>query len=231
METFEARMQARTDWGEEAVALRFSRPTAYDFVPGQYAVVTVQTPDGPVGKPFTIASAPLDDYLEFTTRISDSAFKQALDALVPGDPIRVSKPSGRLLVPSGASRLVFLVGGVGITPARSILRHAVQTGLPLQAFVFFGNRDDECIPYRAEFEAMETSGVRIVHVLEHPSDGWQGERGFITAELVRRHGALSAPALWIVAGPPVMVGAMERVLDELAIPAEERMIERFAGYA
>lgn len=231
MNTFPTRLIDHTECGEDAVTLRFERPQDYRFTAGQYAVLHVEGPEGPVGKPFTIASAPSDEWLEFTTRISPSVFKQTLNGLTPGDPASVSAPGGRLVLPPDARRIVFLVGGVGITPARSILRDAVARGLDLEVELFYGNRSEACVPYRRELEAMEPYGVRVVHVLEHVPDTWAGESGFIGAETVRRHGIPEPPVLWIAAGPPVMVEAMERVLNELDVPYQERMIERFAGYA
>jgi len=231
MNTLPTRLIDRAECGAEVVTLRFERPEGYDFVAGQYAQLQIQGPEGPISKPFTIAAAPGDDWLEFTTRLSPSIFKQTLARLEPADPAAVSLPAGRLVLPDSAKQLVFLVGGVGITPARSILRDAAQRSRDLEALVFYGNRDEGCIPYREELESWGTRGVRVIHVLEHVTHEWSGESGFITADVVRRNGMPEPGTTWIAAGPPVMVEAMERVLDELAIPAEERMIERFAGYA
>jgi len=230
MENYPIALIERTEWGEDAVALRFERPGGYEFAAGQYAVLSPGLSGEVRGKPLTIASAPGDDWLEFTTRLSESEFKRALAAMNPGDPARVSAPAGKLALPQDTSRFVFLVGGVGITPARSMLRDAAARGRHTETVLFYGNRGVTCMPYSHELEAMGTHGVKLVNVLERPPQQWDGESGFITAELVRRHTTPSPGTRWIVAGPPVMVEAMERVLDELGIPAEERMVERFSGY-
>jgi NAD(P)H-flavin reductase len=84
------------------------------------------------------------------------------------------------------------------------------------------------MPFADEFRAMSDIGVRTVLCLEHPGPDWAGERGFITAETVRRHldlGADNRP--FFVTGPPVMVDAMEKVLDDLDVAPERRIIERF----
>ncbi|MDP2232430.1 MAG: FAD-dependent oxidoreductase [Actinomycetota bacterium] len=227
MRSFKTTLIDRFDWAQDAAAFRFERPDGYSFVAGQYALLSLHTDEGPVTKPFTIASAPGDPVLEFTTRISSSAFKRTLAALVPGDPIEISVAAGRFVLPADAHRVVFLVGGVGITPARSILRDALQGNASLDATVFYGNRGPECVPYLTELTAMAAVDVRLVLVLERPDEGWTGEVGFITPQLVRATVGLDSAALWMVSGPPVMVEAMESVLDELGIPAEERMIERF----
>jgi len=231
MKTLPTRLIDRVDCGVDVMTLRFERPTDYAFTAGQHAQLQVQGPDGPISKPFTIASAPADAWVEFTTRISPSPFKQALSRIAPGEAAAVSLPVGKFVLPVDARRLVFLVGGVGITPARSMLRDAAQRGRDLEVVLFYGNRDEGCVPYRDELEAMEPRNVRVVHVFERVTDSWAGESGFITADVVRRHAELQSDVRWVVAGPPIMVEAMERVLDELDIPAEERMIERFLGYA
>ncbi len=96
-------------------------------------------------------------------------------------------PGGRLALPADATRVAFLVGGVGITPVRSMLRDAVVQGRRFDdALLFYGNRDDSCVPFEEEFEAMADIGVRTVLCFEHPPIGWQGDSGFITAEMVGR---------------------------------------------
>jgi ferredoxin-NADP reductase len=213
--------------GSEIASFRFSRPEGYTFRPGQYLTLELETDAGAESKPFTHSSAPGDDYLEITTRLSGSAFKNALLRLQPGDRARVTGPAGHLVLPPDVRRIRFLVGGVGVTPARSILRDAAQRDVAWEeAVLFHGNRDSSCMPFIEEFEAMSDHGVAVVSVLERPDETWEGHVGFITADVVRQHTDPNE-GIFVVSGPPVMVTAMERVLDELGIPPERRMIERF----
>jgi len=212
----------------DVVAYRFRRPEGYEFVAGQWGVYDLGEPAGK--HTFTHASAPHDPHLEIMTRLSASAFKVALDALTPGETVVLSGPGGRMRIREGEERVAFLAGGVGITPIRSMLRAAAHTARTFQdALVVYGNRDETCIPYRDELEALDDIGVRVVHALEHPPEGWQGEAGFVTAEMVRRYVDPADGRPFYVAGPPVMVTAMERVLDELGVEGEQRRIERFSG--
>lgn len=230
MEMHAVRFIDRTNWSDDTATFRFERPGGYGFVPGQYALFGVETADGQERKPFTIASAPGDDWLEITTRLTGSPFKNALDALRPAGEIAVSAPAGRLTLPHGASPVAFLIGGVGVTPAHSMLRDAVQRETGLQAVVFFGNRGEGGIPYKAELDAMSEHGITLVHVLERPDPDWTGETGFISADVVRRHAHVEDVRAWLTSGPPVMVEAMERVFDELGVPQDLRLVERFGGY-
>lgn len=232
MGVYEVRFLDSTYCGTQIASFRFSKPEGYSFEAGQHGVFTLDTAEGRQGKPFTHAQAPDDPYLEITTRLSGSAFKNALLALKAGDAVPLTGPRGRLVAPPDLERVAFLVGGVGITPARSILRDALHRSRSwVDAVLFFGNRDESCIPYREEFEAMRASGVCVVHVLEQAGPDWQGETGFVSAEIVARHADIADGRLVFVSGPPVMVDAMERVLDQLGVEPSVRMIERFAAPA
>ncbi|NTW28992.1 MAG: FAD-dependent oxidoreductase [Coriobacteriia bacterium] len=216
--------------GTDIATFRFTRPKGYDFASGQWFTPTIETAEGMQTKTFSHSSAPGDDWIELTTRLSGSAFKNALLALAPGTSVTMSGPGGHLGLPESADKVAFLVGGVGITPVRSILRDAQQRGRRFEdALLMYGNRDESCMPFRAELEGMADIGVRLVHCFERAPDSWAGERGFITAEMTLRYLGPSDERLFLVAGPPVMVSAMERVLDQLQIPAARRLVERFGA--
>jgi ferredoxin-NADP reductase len=230
VKSFEVRLIECELCGTDTLTCRFERPTGYGFLPGQYAVLTLETTEGAVGKPFSLAAAPGDPYLEVTTRLSGSAFKRELRKLEPGASVRVSAAAGRLVLPQEVARVTFLVGGVGITPARSVLRDAMQQSSGLSALLVYGSRDESCIVYREELEQMRPHGIRVAHVLEAPRDDWRGHRGFITADTIRSLTDPGDPELYVVAGPPAMVDAMDSCLDALGVPASRRMVERFSGY-
>lgn len=209
----------------------FTRPPEYRFAAGQYQMLTLQTRDGAQTKPFTHCDAPGDEHALVLTRMTGSAFKDALAALKPGDEVTMDGPHGRLTVPEGARRIAFLVGGVGITPAASIVRDAVLRHTGLECLVFYGNRDASCIPLQADFVSYQSEPlIRVVDVLDEADQTWTGERGTITADVVRRHCDPLDGWHWFLSGPPAMVGAMRSVLGELAVPATATSFEEFIGY-
>lgn len=230
VEHYEIALIGKTPCAPDVVLYRFEKPGGYRYVAGQWGIVGLQTPSGQQTHPFTHASAPRDPHLELMTRLSGSEYKTALDALVPGERVRLSGPAGKLSLPEEVRSVAFLVGGVGITPVRSMLRDAAQSGRTFDdALLVFGNRDVACVPFREELEALADRGVRVVHVLEHPPEGWDGESGFVTAEIVARHVDAADGRLFYVTGPPPMVTAMEHVLDELDVAQERRRVERFGA--
>ncbi|MDP2181060.1 MAG: FAD-dependent oxidoreductase [Actinomycetota bacterium] len=226
IERYEIAHVARGMCGPDIAIMRFERPSSFGFHAGQYISLRLISRAGEETKPFTISSAPHDPYVEITTRLSDSTFKRALAMLSRGSTVTMMGPLGSLALPEDPRKLVFLAGGVGITPVRSMLRDALRRDLGVGATVFFGNRDERCVPYRDELDRMDSLGVRVVHVLEEPSDQWTGERGLITAETVRRY-LDPEGQMFFATGPPLMVAAMQDVLDELGVPENARVIERF----
>lgn len=216
----------------DVVAGTVRRPDGYEFAAGQWFRLSIETPDGIETRTLSHASAPADEGLDFATRLSDSAFKRALARLRPGDPVTIAGPGGRLALPEGWDRAVMLVGGVGITPVRSLLRDMAASGRTAEeALVFYGNREPSCVPFSAELRDLSGEGVRLVDVFEVAPDELECERGFITADLLRRHGVAADGRPFLVAGPPPMVAAMERVLDELGVESRDRRIERFGPAA
>jgi ferredoxin-NADP reductase len=213
-------------------SFRFERPSGFDYRAGQFSLVSIVTRDGEQTKAFTLSSAPGDPYLEITTRLTGSAFKDALLALRPGDAAWLSGPRGNMTAPQGAGRIAFLAGGVGVTPARSIVRDSVQRATGSELVLFYGNRDEGSVPFGSEFDGYAASDprIRIVHVLERPGPSWRGETGFIDAAIVRRHVDPLEGWTFFVSGPPAMLEPMRVVIADLGLPEDRVRFESFAGY-
>jgi glycine betaine catabolism B len=227
-----ASYRTKIEWlqrcGADIITVGIARPPGYTFRAGQWFRLTVDTPAGPQTRTLSHASAPGDDWVELTTRLSSSEFKRSLGVLDVGAEVEIGPSGGRLTLPSSDERLTALVGGVGITPLRSLLRDARQSGTVFKdALVVYGNRDVSCEPYVSELLEMQDVGVRLVRVLERADDDWTGEWGFITAEMLARYGGADNDRAFVIAGPPVMVQAMRRVLSELDISDDRVRVEAF----
>jgi ferredoxin-NADP reductase len=228
MATFECTLHTLDRCGDDVVLGRISRPGGYTYAAGQWFRLTLVTAEGPQTRTFSLASAPYEAELAFATRLSTSAFKLALGSLELPAQVTISSPGGRLRLPEGADRVVFVVGGVGVSPARSLLMDTAEHGRHFaDAPVLFGTRDATCQPFLAELGSLRPIGVRVIPVLEQPPKGWSGETGFITADLIRRHVDDFDVPVYLVCGPPVMVDAIAQVLDSLRIDASRRIVERF----
>lgn len=102
---------------------------------------------------FTIASAPHEGTINISTRVSESNFKKALNAMSPGDTIEVHGIEGDFTWDDETGPLVLVAGGIGATPYRSILLDRSHMGKKLNAVFLHFNRDAN-IPFQKEFEAL-----------------------------------------------------------------------------
>ena len=229
---YRVRYLRRIEVTRDVASFRFERPAEYVFLPGQYASLTLQTRRGPITEQFSHSAAPADDYLEVTTRLTGSAFKNALASLRADDIVTLSGPSGLLTLPPGTRRVAFLTGGIGVTPIRCIVRDAQQRGTGLRATVFFGMQTRQDAPFLKELEAYAaaSSEVSVVPVVADPEPGWAGERGFITSDIVQRHLQEPRDWLWMIVGPPPMLAPMLALLAGLVVPAAAILTESFSGY-
>lgn len=108
----------------------FKKEDDLNWKAGQYGLFTIthKKIKNPT-KPFTIASAPHENVVRITTRISHhpSDFKQALLDLTPGMQIRIAGPVGSFYLKENQPTLL-IAGGMGITPFRSILNEIEVEG-------------------------------------------------------------------------------------------------------
>lgn len=245
-ESYASRLVEKVPRVADIVSFRFERPEAYRFQAGQWFEITFPSsdPKEPWEHHFSHSDSPSEGWLEFTTRMRGSAFKNALDALPLGSEVQLEGPYGAFVMPPDVERAAFLAGGIGITCVRSILRWVCDTcsvggsaaerpDLALREIVLlFANRSEDAIPFEAELKEFTEGipGFRVVHVLSQPGESWQGYRGHLDLEILTRE--LSGPETWhyFVSGPPSFDQTMQEMLLSWGIKAESIQVERFEGY-
>ncbi|MDX1396242.1 MAG: ferric reductase-like transmembrane domain-containing protein [Gemmatimonadota bacterium] len=128
-----------------------------------------------------------------------------------------------------APGFVFVAGGVGIAPIMSMLRTLADRGDRRPMVLVYGNADRESVIFRDELEALRSRlDLRVVHVLEDPPEGWTGERGLITGEIVRRALPPRASELhYFICGPTPMSEAVQKALRDQGVPLRRVHFELF----
>lgn len=229
----------REEVAENSMAFYFERPKEFEYQAGQFCFFNI--PEGEhsrkrLERHFSIASAPEEEHLMFVTRMRESDYKQTLKRMPMGAEIELKGPYGALVLPDDTScPLVFLAGGIGIAPFRSLIVHAIYNRFPHQMNLFYSNRFLQRAAFFEEFRKLERESDRFVFVpaLDEPSDfpeKWMGEVGFICGDMVKRHCNGWERALYYLAGPPAMVEAMKKMVQDFGIPQTQMKIEKFTGY-
>jgi ferredoxin-NADP reductase len=125
---------------------------------------------------------------------------------------------------------VLIAGGVGVTPMMSMIRTLADRGDKRPVILLYGSKDWDSITFREEMEALKARlNLKVIHVLANPPEGWTGEKGFISAEVFKRH--LPPPYAdheYFICGPGVMMDAIEKTLGELGVPLTKYHSERYS---
>jgi ferredoxin-NADP reductase len=209
-----------------------------NFTPGQYFWVTLVDPpyddDKGPRRHITVVTSPNDrGVLGLATRIRDSAFKRSLVELPVGAEVDVEEPKGDFLLPDDTEQeYVFIAGGIGITVFRSMLRYIAEENLPHRVTLVYSNRDRESAAFLDELQELERRNPNLRLVLTMTEDPeWDGETRRMDADFLRDHlGDDLGAFTYLVAGPPGMVEAMEKMLQEAGVSEEQVRPERFSGY-
>jgi ferredoxin-NADP reductase len=223
-----------------------------NYKAGQYAVVdlgTKEDPEGPV-RSFTIASSPTEEeFILISTRIRDTPFKKKLANLDIGTPVNITAPLGKFVLPEddNSRAVVFLSGGIGVTPFRSMVKYATDKQSPIKIMMFDSNRNEENILYKKEFDdcISKNKNLKIIHTITGEGqeisssssstvdDDWKRERGYINKVVLTKYMTTDEldNSVFYICGPPGMLKAMQQLLlDEMHIPKERIKIEEFTGY-
>ena len=126
---------------EDCSSLILEKPKGFSFYAGQYLDVKLLVND-PLGntRAFTISSSPTEDFLMISPKKGITKFKKALENLKIGDIITTSHPAGTFILDETESA-IFIAGGIGITPFRSMIKYALDQKLITPITLIYSNSD------------------------------------------------------------------------------------------
>lgn len=168
------------------------------------------------GKPvrfFSFASSPSEETIQFSTHVSDSDYKQKLQQLKVGDTAYVKGPIGRFTIRNKMKEAVFVVGGIGVVAARSIVKDVRERQLPVSTTVIHSASD--FFLYQSDIKKYADDAYFVN----------RQEFKEAIASVVRDKGT---EAVYYAAGPPAFVDAAERELRRYGVRKVIR--DGFLGY-
>lgn len=222
------------------MSFHFEKPQGFEYKAGQFADYTLLDPpetdeEGDI-RGFTLSSAPFEDHLACTTRMRDTAFKQALKDLPLGTEVELDAPYGTFTLHNNVTRpAVFFTGGIGITPVRSIALQAHHDRTEHNIVVFYSNNRPEDSAYLTELTELSEANdkfklVATMTEMERSAQSWEGETGFIDTAMLDRHLQDLRNSIYYLSGPAGMVKAMRTVLGTAGVDDDDIRTEEFTGY-
>jgi ferredoxin-NADP reductase len=153
-----------------------------------------------------------------------------------GTTVKIEGPSGDLILQNESARTaVFLAGGIGITPFRSIVHCAAKEKSPNRIVLFYSNRRPEDAPFLAELQSLEKDNPKYKLIasmteMEKSHQPWNGETGPINQGMLGRHSKGAQSGIHYIAGPPAMVNGLHDMLKTAGVDDDDIRAEEFAGY-
>ncbi len=230
----------RDEVAEGTMAFHFEKPPGFNFKAGQASDLTLLDPpetdsEGNT-RTFSIASAPYEERLMFTTRMRDTAFKRSLKKVPLGTQVKLDSAVGSFtLHKNSAKPAVFLAGGIGITPFFSIVKQADHDRAPHKLYLFYSNRRPEDAPFIDTLLGLEKTNLNFCLIptmteMARSKRQWTGETGWIDKEMLSRHLRDLQGPIYYVAGPPPMVAGLRKMLEASGVDEDDIRTEEFAGY-
>jgi len=213
------------------------RPLA--FRPGQYLEWTLPhrfNDNRGNRRFFTIASSPTEQVVRIGIKFYKpaSTFKRALWALREHESLSASHVSGDFVLPKDTKKkLVFIAGGIGVTPFRSMVQHLIDTNEARPIVLLYSNKTASEIAYKEVFDAAaDTIGMKTVYALTNEPTPIPGTTtGMITEELIRKEVPDYENCLFYISGPHGMTEAFKTTLRDMGVPRYHIKTDYFPGFA
>ena len=230
---FETTFQEKILRTHDVTSFRFPRPADLDYKPGQFFIVTLKQPSKELSKHFSFSSSPTEkNHIEFTKKFTDHEYSLALKEVKVGEWARIEAPFGQFTFEGEYPKIALLGGGIGITPFMSYAKNASDRSLNSKITLFYGCRTPEDIAFRKEFEdlAQKNKNLKLVFTVNQPTSDWKGETGTINVDMIKQQLPDYQEYMFYTCGPPPMVEAMQKLIENLGLSKEKLKFEYFSGY-
>ncbi|HVZ11534.1 MAG TPA: oxidoreductase [Patescibacteria group bacterium] len=226
--------------GQDLVDFVFPKPTNFSFRAGQYMEWTLPhngTDSRGNRRYLTIASSPTEDTLRLGVKFHEggSSFKKAMIQLAGKNPIVGAQLMGDFTLPSDKNKkLVFIAGGIGITPFRAMVKYLIDTKEVRDIVLFYSNKNENEIVYRDVFDQGVKIGLKTVYLLtdeKNISSSWRGKRGRLDTQTIAEEVPDYQDRTFYLSGPKSMLDAFEATLSQMGVKKNRIITDFFPGYA
>lgn len=216
------------------IRFRLNEPSEISQRPGQYIQIQAPSPDGPVFRAYSISSANYEnDVVELGVRqIPDGICSTYLCNIEEGAEVTFTGPYGEFrLNEDPETEIICVGGGAGMSPMKNIIYSIYNENPDRTIWLFFGCRTTKDIFYLNEYKelAKKHPNFHVIYGLSdplEPGEQWDGETGFIHLA-VDKHLEKDIPRQAFLCGPPPMIEAVMRVLEEKGLPQKEIFYDKF----
>jgi glycine betaine catabolism B len=221
----------------EILTVNLKKPPGMSYIAGQN--INIKLPELMVADPrgqrrtFTLSSAPQDDELSITMRLTNSGFKKTLKDLPTGTKLEFMGPNGRFYLYENIDKVVMIAGGIGITPFKSIIQDVASTGRSVDIHLYYSSGQSLYSPYHNQFRLLSSHPnfqLKYVPTLTRKNNNWDGCVGRVDIKMIKKFSLDYLERNFFICGPPDMVDDIKGKLLTHGISIDKIHIESFYGY-
>lgn len=212
----------------------FKTPKEVDYLAGQYIELLIphdNPDDRGVKRWFTLSSSPTEfPLISVTTKFADipSTYKKAMLNLSPGSQLDIVEPMGDFVLPKDKQLpLVYVAGGIGITPVRSMIKFLIDSDEKRKVQIIYAARQEKDLVFKDLFDEYP---LILTPVLSAPSQGWNGQKGQLSVErIISLTNSDYIDGLIYISGPEPMVESLVKDLEG-KVEKNKLVTDYFPGY-
>lgn len=240
MPIYQVKLKERQTLAENTLGFIFEKPQGFAFKAGQFCSVMLPNPENKdrkeVIRSLSLASPPYSNELMIVTRLRNSAFKRSLQTLPIGSEIQLNASYGTFTLHENEMiPAVFLTGGIGIAPIRSMLLQATKDKTSHRIFLFYSNRRPEDAVFLEELRHIQRENpfyrlIATMTQMERSKQDWHEATGYIEKNMIIQYLSDLTKPIYYIVGPSQMVKALRETLTILGVMETNIRTEEFAGY-
>lgn len=199
------------------------------FKPGQFCFLRLNKNKLHARHPFTIASSPEDNLLSFTIK-NTGRFTQTASKLKKGEEILIDGPFGTFVEKNHKKDLVFIAGGVGVTPFISMINDHLSKDTKQNILLLYCSKTQKDIIFKKELDLTNKSWLKVIHILSQENDQKSNdnfEYGYITKEILQKYVKDLNNSNYYICGPKKMKDLVLMILTNLRVNKKNIYFEDF----
>lgn len=230
---------SKTVIAKDIYEFAFKTPYKISFKSGQYLEWTLpheKKDTRGIRRYFSIASSPQEELLKVAMKIQDtgSSFKKSLLNMEEGGTLYATSLDGDFILPQKleGNKLVFIAGGIGITPFRSMIQSLETIAFRPDITLFYCVNTPEELAYKSDFERQASEQkITFIPVIAKPPEQYVGEIGYMTQDMIKKYIKDIKNPVWYISGPPVMVENYKKLLKTIGVSGAKIKTDYFPGLA
>lgn len=203
----------------------------FAFAPGQFVNVTANVNEkARVRRAYSVASSPLDADFQLTVKRMEGGQLSTLlcDTAAVGDQFDIRGPYGLFTLEADVPEAVFIAGGSGIVPFRSMWRYIVQKSLDVKVTLLYASKSLGYVIYRDELALLPPPRFNVVHAFTRNDDPeWAGYCRRIDCDMLQEVIRTFEDKYFYVCGPPAMCVCVLSYLRALGVERHRIKIEKY----